>query len=342
MKRIILLSIVLLSALLIARVHYMLQPTGHLNAFETWTSHPHFSTHPNPELVVQFFGVSTLLIDDGQDQILIDGFFSRPSLLRVIASPIQRDAVQLDSIIKKYQLSRLKAIAVSHSHYDHALDVGYLAKKTGAQVIGSSSTHWIARAENLPDEQLISIQPHASIHIGDFIITPIRSRHTPPTFVNNDLGEQLNTPLKQPAYFSKFVEGGSYDFLIEHGEQRMLIKASTDFVNAAYKDLEVDTLFLGIAQLSKQSAGFQQAYFKETLDALNPKVVIPIHWDDFFHQGSSPLRLLPRLADDAPKSLQLTLEAAQQRDIDFLLMDYGHKLSLPLMPIHHSTPSVVP
>ncbi|MEK5745228.1 MBL fold metallo-hydrolase, partial [Acinetobacter variabilis] len=78
-------------------------------------------------LNVRFFGVSTLLFDNGQEQILIDGFFSRPSLWHVLSSKVSSDSRLLQKIIQEEQLDRTQAILVTHSHYDHALDIPELA-----------------------------------------------------------------------------------------------------------------------------------------------------------------------------------------------------------------------
>ena len=84
--------------------------------------------------------------------------------------------------------------------------------------------------------------------------------------------------------------------------------------------LKVDTLFLGIAQLSRQSSDYQQQYLAETLNLLKPKVVIPVHWDDFFQPLKQPLQFLPRLADDTPKSLQLLIQAAETQGTKVILL----------------------
>ena len=84
--------------------------------------------------------------------------------------------------------------------------------------------------------------------------------------------------------------------------------------------LKVDTLFLGIAQLSRQSSDYQQQYLAETLNLLKPKVVIPVHWDDFFQPLKQPLQFLPRLADDTPKSLQLLIQTAETQGTKVILL----------------------
>src|SRR5690606_3944777 len=100
-------------------------------------------------------------------------------------------------------------------------------------------------------------------HWGHFQITAIPSQHTPPTAVNDDLGEELLQPLALPAKFSEFKEGGSFYYLIEHAGHNILVKASTGFILEQLQHLNVDTLFLGIAQLSRRSSAYQQQYLAE-------------------------------------------------------------------------------
>ncbi len=155
---------------------------------------------------------------------------------------------------------------------------------------------------------------------GQFKVTAIASQHTPATVVNNDLGEEISRPLPQPARFSEFKEGHSFDYLIEHQGHKILIKASTGAVPDQFRHLKVDTLFLGIAQLSRQSPEFQRNYLDQTLKTLKPKVVVPLHWDDFFKPVDQPLEFLPYLADNTNKSLKILIQAAEQQKIQLVLL----------------------
>jgi L-ascorbate metabolism protein UlaG (beta-lactamase superfamily) len=219
-------------------------------------------------------------------------------------------------------LSRTQAILVTHSHYDHVLDVPALLEMLPEiAVVGSSTTLNIARANpKVTPQQLQPVKPWQVQQWGNFQITATPSQHTPPTAVNDDLGEELLQPLNLPAKFSDFKEGGSFDYLIEHSGHKILVKASTGFIPEQLQHLEVDTLFLGIAQLSRQSSDYQQQYLAETLQTLKPKVVIPIHWDDFFQPLSQPLQFLPRLADDTPESLQLLIQAAEAQQTKVVIL----------------------
>ena len=315
----VLLGLVILLLLIACTLAYLLQASGKVSDFKAWQPQTGTSVHG---LTVNFFGVSTLLLDDGHDQILIDGFFGRPSLWQVLNRPIQSDRLLIEQLVQHHELSRTQAILVSHSHYDHVLDIPALLEllpKTA--IVGSPSTLNIARANpKVTPQQLQLVKPWQIQQWGHFQTTAIPSQYTPPTAINDDLGEELLQPFTLPAKFSEFKEGGSFDYLIEHAGHKILVKASTGFIPEQLQHLEVDTLFLGIAQLSRQSDSYQQQYLTETLNMLKPKVVIPVHWDDFFQPLNQPLQFLPRLADDTPKSLNLLIQAAETQGTKVVLL----------------------
>lgn len=327
----------LLILCLVAGMVFLLQPSGQVSDFQKWQYQASEKASKSSSLNVKFFGVSTLLFDDGKTQILIDGFFSRPSLSQVLFQKIQSQPAIIQRMIQQQQLQRTQAILVTHSHYDHTLDIAELGKRLPyTKIIGSSSTLNIARGGHVAEQQLIQIQPLQPMSFGEFKVTAIASQHTPPTAVNNDLGEKISQPLQQPARFSEFKEGHSFDYLIEHQDHKILVKASTGAIPDQLKNLNVDTLFLGIAQLSRQSTEFQQDYLDQTLKTLKPKVVVPIHWDDFFKPVNQPLEFLPYLADNTDKSLKILIQAAKKQKTQVVLL--SQPVSYPLDPALQSQP----
>jgi hypothetical protein len=91
---------------------------------------------------VRYLGVSGFLMRRGQDVILTAPMYSNPSLLEVgTDQAIRPDAVQIDRLLPA-DASEAKAILVGHSHYDHLLDVPYVAlrKATRANIYGSETT----------------------------------------------------------------------------------------------------------------------------------------------------------------------------------------------------------
>lgn len=156
----------------VAVVVFLLQPSGQVVDFKKWQYQSSAKQTPSSSLQVKFFGVSTLLFDDGETQILIDGFFSRPSLYQVLFQKIQSQPELILQMIQQQHLQRTQAIFVTHSHYDHALDIGELARQLPhTKIIGSNSSLNIARGGQVTEQQLIQVQPLHALSFGEFKVT---------------------------------------------------------------------------------------------------------------------------------------------------------------------------
>lgn len=244
-------------------------------------------------IAVTFLGTTSLLFDDGQTKIMIDGFISRPSLQTVLEEPLQTDTAAVDLALTRIGADQLDALFVAHSHWDHALDAAYIAETTGARLFGSASTLNIGRGGGLSEDQLSLFAPGTPLSFGAFTVTVLPSKHSPPLpGVNDDLGKEIVEPLAQPAPVSAYVEGGSFDFLIAHGDNAMLVKPSANFIEGALDGVRADVLFLGTATLSNQDPAFQHALYEQSVGTVQPQLVIPVHWDDFFLPLSERLEAL--------------------------------------------------
>ena len=181
--------------ILVAAVVLLLQPSGQVSDFQKWQYKASAQVATYSKIKVKFFGISTLLSNDGKTQVLIDGFFSHPSIGQVRFTKIQSQSQILKQVIAQYQLQRTQAILVTHSHYDHALDIAELGKQLpNSKIIGSNSSLNIARGGHVPEQQLLPVQPFKPMLFGQFKVTAIPSQHTPPTAVNNDLGDEITQP----------------------------------------------------------------------------------------------------------------------------------------------------
>ena len=145
-------------------------------ALPTW---PERERHSD-SVTVRWLGVSTLLFDDGETQILIDGFLSRPSLGDLLLRrPIQSSAADVNRIINRFRMDRVAAIIPSHTHFDHALDSASIANRTGAVIFGSPSAGRLARGASVPEEQISIVTDTATREFGLFQITLITTPHIP-------------------------------------------------------------------------------------------------------------------------------------------------------------------
>jgi hypothetical protein len=88
---------------------------------------------------VEFLGTSTLVIEDGRTTLVVDGFLSRPSLLRTIFGGLRPSADVIHAELTASGVHRVDAVLVGHAHHDHALDSTAIADLFGAEAFGSAS-----------------------------------------------------------------------------------------------------------------------------------------------------------------------------------------------------------
>ena len=246
---------------------------------------------------VTFFGTTTLLFDDGTDQIFFDAHMTRPSLFKFAFGSAPTDTDLVDEKLKLHQVDRLKAIFASHSHYDHVLDIAYIANQCGAVIYGSSSTMKVAEGGDVPEDHCIEFQANETYEVGDYRIKVIPSIHSKPTILNNDLGQTIDKPIRQPAKLRDYKEGGSYDFYVEAEDKRIMIRPSFNYIEGQMDGYKADILFLGVAGLQKADAETERVFYQETIEKLEPKLVIPVHWDNFFSPLTKPVVGMPRLVE---------------------------------------------
>ena len=231
---------------------------------------------------------------------MTDGFFSRPSLVRSLLRPIAPDEVVIDACLRRAGVSRLGAVLVSHSHYDHALDSPAVAQRTGAELVGSSSTRLIADGYGFPVSRFRVASVGEPLRYGSFVVTPIRAAHTPkPRFTGH-----ISHTVRPPASIREYKMGECYSWHICHPDGSLIVHASTNFVAGAYDGLEAETVYLGIATLGRLPDEFKDQYWQEMVRSVGARRVVPIHWDNFFKPLDRPLVALPRVADDLDASLR--------------------------------------
>jgi L-ascorbate metabolism protein UlaG (beta-lactamase superfamily) len=272
---------------------------------------------PNP-VRATFFGVSSILLDDGKSSILIDGFFSRPGRGTVILGKLKPDVEEIKIAIARGGIKNLGAVVVSHSHYDHAMDCAEIAKQTGALVIGSESTANVARGDGLSENRIRVMHNGSEIDVGNFHITFIESVHAP-SGAMKIAGGDIEKPLKPPAHAINFQEGGTFSILVRNGGENILVQSSAGFVNGALKGRSAPIAFLGVGLLGKQNEKFRENYWAEVVRSVGAKRVILVHWDDFMRPLDKPLVLAPRPFDEVEKAIAFVLEAGKRDGVDVKL-----------------------
>ena len=277
---------------------------------------------------VTFFGTTTLLFDDGKDQILFDAHLTRPSLLTFAFGSAPTDTKLVDEKLKLHHVDRLKAIFVSHSHYDHVLDAAYIANQCDAVIYGSSSTMKVAEGGDVPEERRIEFQANETYEVGGYRIKVIPSIHSKPTIINNDLGQTIDKPIHQPAKLRDYKEGGSYDFYVEVDGKRIMIRPSFNYILGQMDGYKADVLFLGVAGLQKADAETEKIFYQETIDKLEPKLVIPVHWDNFFSPLTKPVTGMPKLIEKTEVVFYKLAQYCEAKDVNCLIQIPGTSIEI--------------
>ena len=269
-------------------------------------------------LKVTYFGTTTLLFDDGKDQVLFDAHVTRPSLVRYIRnSRASTDTFLCDRLIRQHHIDRLRAIFISHTHHDHVMDAPYIANKCGAKIYGSESARNVALGGGVPDDNIVVFHHGSSFDVGEYKVSILKSLHSKPTIFNNDLGEAITEPLVQPARLRDYKEGGSYDFHIEHGGKKILIRPSFNFIRGQLDGISAGVLFLGVSGLARADAETEETFFAETVEKIGAKLVIPIHWDNFFSPLDRPVIGMPAIQKKT--GFYKAAKYCELHDINFLI-----------------------
>jgi len=250
-------------------------------------------------LGVTFLGVSTLLFDDGESAVLFDGFFSRPSLLRVGLGRIAPDEDRIDRALRRLGFGttdrQIDAVVPVHSHYDHALDSAEVARRTGAMLVGSESTAQVGRGGGLPEDRIRVVAPGEQVSFGDWSLCFVESAHCPPDRFPGAITEPVVPPVRAAAYRC----GSAWSVLVSHaGGRTALVQGSAGFVPGALDDCSAEVAYLGVGMLGHQSADYIRDYWSHTVRAVGARSIVLTHWDDFFCSLDRPLRPTAYAGDD--------------------------------------------
>ncbi len=234
------------------------------------------------DVTVRFFGTSSMLFADGETNVMIDGWFTRPSTTTLVFGKVEPDIAAIEDGLDRLGNPKIAALLVVHSHLDHALDVAEVAKRTEALLVGSESTANIGRGGGLPENQIKVVQDGEKLQFGDFTVTMIESRHfVAPSAALQEDDPFIRRPLTPPAAGWDYREGRTYSVLIEHPAGSALIQASAGFKEGSLEGLDVDTVYLGVGFLASQTAEYQETYWDEVVTLTQPESIYLIHWDSY-------------------------------------------------------------
>ena len=285
---------------------------------------------PGDAVTVTWLGVTTLLFDDSETQILIDGFFTRVGPLEMSFTKIETDIAAVNHAMAEFRINRLAAIIPVHSHFDHAMDVGIVSNRSTAVVLGSESTANIVRGSQLPVNQYQILADRETRQFGDFTIRLIASKHAPVADGKSHyFPGSIASPLQQPAHVGAWKTGVPWSIEISHPRGTTLVQGSAGFIRNNLNDIQADVVMLGLGGLQALGQDYARAYWHETVVATNASRVYPIHYDDFTLPFGE-IALFPTVVEDMLPAARWIDEFAANEDTpaSVNLLPFGRRIVL--------------
>jgi L-ascorbate metabolism protein UlaG (beta-lactamase superfamily) len=244
---------------------------------------------------VQWLGTAGFAIRADGHTLLFDPYLTRAGLA---ACALERLEPDLAAIAR--HVPEADAIVVGHTHFDHALDVPAIAKRTGARVFGSSSAARLCRLDAVPEERIVDVERALRAATYEADVGPFHLRFFPSAHSKLVLGR---VPMKGeiddcdalPMRMHHYRCGAVFCVEVTVLGKRVVHLGSADLVEASLPPdvAEADLLLACVAGWTKTPR-----FPERVARAFDPRAVLLSHWDDFFTSLDRPVRSLPAMQID--------------------------------------------
>jgi L-ascorbate metabolism protein UlaG (beta-lactamase superfamily) len=227
-------------------------------------------------LEVTWLGVSGYRLTYEGVSLFIDPYVSRVPLRALL---LRRTTLPDAAMIDRYASAPgpVAGVLVGHTHFDHAVDAPALARRFQTKAYGSASLAHLMRLHGL-GASAVEVVAHQPYELGPFVVRFVPSRHS-----KLILGRKV--PMDGPLTCdhldglapSAYKCGAVYGIRIEVAGVSLYHQGSAELNDAELKDDPVDVFLAGVA-----GRGVTPRYWERILPLLDPRVVVPTHYDNFF------------------------------------------------------------
>ena len=236
-----------------------------------------------PGLDLEWLGVSGYRMTYQGQTLFVDPYVSRVPLSAVIRGrPAVPDPAMLDRFIGTPE--DVVGVLVGHTHFDHAVDAPAICRRFGCRAYGSDSLVRLMALHGLA-EQAVEVEPYETYELGPFTFSFTPSLHSKLVLgLAVPFDGELTCDHLDGLSPSAYRCGPVWGIQIDVAGVSFYHQGSANLIEDAIRARGVDFFLAGVA-----GRGFTRDYWKRVLRRLEPRTVIPTHYDDFFRPLTAPM-----------------------------------------------------
>lgn len=258
---------------------------------------------PTARAAMTWLGNAGWRIEGASSTTLVDPYVTRFDTGLSRGAFVATTRLTVDERAVATHCPRADRILVTHAHWDHVADVPAVAARTGATVLGTRTTGFVARAMGVPATSVVDVRGGEVLDFGDVVVEVVRSLHSRNARHAILFPGTMSEVPARPVTIADLPEGDTLAFVVgAPGGPRAYLSGASDADVRALSDLRPDVAAVPVA-----ATDATHDYLPRLLEALDrPRTVVAVHWDDFdapLGIGERPLdasmaRRLPRFVDE--------------------------------------------
>jgi L-ascorbate metabolism protein UlaG (beta-lactamase superfamily) len=235
-------------------------------------------------LALQWLGTAGFRLLSRGHHLWFDPHLSRHSLAQLALGPIRPD---IQRIVEDVDIAH--AVAIGHSHFDHALDAPAIARMHGARVYGASDTLNWCRGSGVAEHQLFELRGDGEVYReGPFALRGFRSEHSPFLAGKVPFPGRIAQPFSGPAPVSAWRVGQVLTLHADSPGGSVHHVGSAALVEAELRGVQADVVMA--CTIGRHATPH---FARRLVETLRPKLLIPCHWDRFWEPMDRPARQIP-------------------------------------------------
>jgi hypothetical protein len=312
------------------------------------------------EMHLVYLGCGNMVLEKGGEAILTDPFFSNQALLKLLGKiRTKPEAYRLWKNAYESFMARsvVKAGLVSHTHYDHVMDLPTLIEdRYFLELEKVYGNEYLPKMLQHFDDQGVVIESFTKDQVFDPVSSsdrnyqwisvsprirflPIRSNHAPHTkkklYMDKPLDEEhfdkhLVWSNSRVGSF-KWTTGTTYSFLVDFIDAdtlRVFIQTSASKPPYGFPPVEeLNKKDVDLAIICYASAPNVENYPVDLVNRIQPHKVMLVHWEDFFRKaryfGKQKL-----VRGTQPKKVRRRIDQLGKPDDFFLMPRPGTRISV--------------